>query len=181
MVYYHGSPVKDIKILNPNVSNHTEAFVYFSSNPVVACFYTVRNNWYPYGFSKPDMIPEYTEFYLDGLKDVYSRKSGCLYECEDLNITENPTNIYCAYVSRNPVEVKRYRIIEDMYEEMLLQEQKGVLKIKRHKNLNEMELERNRARILKAIKDGDLLHSEDDYAKFIKERFPYEWEKANLA
>jgi hypothetical protein len=76
MIYYHGSPVGDLIELKPNVSNHKEAFVYFSSNRIVAMFYTVWNNWYPYGFSKIDKSPIYFEYYPNGFMDIYSGKSG---------------------------------------------------------------------------------------------------------
>ncbi len=74
MIYFHGSPTGGIKTLLPNVSNHEDAFVYFSSNRSVALLYTVRRkNWYPYGFVGENRMVEYTEYYPNGLGDIYKR------------------------------------------------------------------------------------------------------------
>ena len=161
MIYYHGSPVSGINILKPNISNHVNAYVYFSSNPVVALFYTVRIHFYPYGFSKIGKIPKYYEYYEDALKDVYSKKEGYLYECDDISIIGNPTNIFCAYVSREPVKVKRCKIISDVYEEMLRLEKDNKLEIKRFKDIGEEELKKYKDKVINAIR-GDNLHQKED-------------------
>jgi len=181
MTYYHGSPVGGITTLKPNISNHNDAYVYFSSNPVVALFYTVRIHFYPYGFSKESKVPKYFEYYKDALKDVFSNKVGYLYECEDINIVENPTNIFCAYVSREPVRVKECRVISDVYEEMLRFEDEKLFEIRRYKDIGKEELKKYRDMVFNTIKSGDLYQKDDEYSNYMRTRFPEEWEKARKA
>ncbi len=181
MTYYHGSPVNGVTVLKPNISNHNDAFVYFSSNPVVALFYTVRVHFYPYGFSKTSKTPKYFEYYENALRDVYGGKKGYLYEYDDINIIENPTNIFCAYVSRIPVVVKRCKIIEDIYEEMMRQEKEGLFEVKRYEEIEEEELRKYKNMVIEAIKGGELHKKDDEYSKYMRSRFPEEWEKAKIA
>jgi len=181
MTYYHGSPVGGIAVLEPNISNHINAYVYFSSNPVVALFYTVRIHFYPYGFSKIGKIPKYVEYYKDALKDVYNNKVGYLYECDDISIIENPTNIFCAYVSREPVKVKECRIIDNVYEEMLKLEDEKLFEIRRYKDLGKEELQKYRDMVVNTIKGGNLHQKDDDYSNYMRYSFPEEWEKAKTA
>ncbi|MDT8719583.1 hypothetical protein IAI10_23350 [Clostridium sp. 19966] len=68
MKYYHGSQTANIKLITPNVSNHSKAFVYITTDPVVAAFYMVKANFYTYGFKKGSSIPVYTEYYKNALK-----------------------------------------------------------------------------------------------------------------
>jgi hypothetical protein len=178
MIYFHGSPVGNLRTLLPNVSNHKDAFVYFSSKRSVALLYTVRKNWYPYGFAGENRIVEYTEYYLNALGDIYSGKTGYIYEYEGEGIIENPTNIYCAYVSRLPVSPTNEEVIEDVFLEIKKLEKQGLIIIKRYEDLSEREQIGKSKMILNEISDEHLLEKKNDYAHFIREKFPKEWELA---
>ena len=178
MIYFHGSPIGNIKTLQPNVSNHKEAFVYFSSNRSVALLYTVRKNWYPYGFSGENRIVEYTEYYPNALADIYAKKTGYVYEYDGEGIIENPTNIYCAYVSRLPVSTTNEEVIEDVLLEILKLEKQGLMIIKKYEDLSEEEHKAKSKMILREIEDENLVEKNNDYARFVQEKFPSEWEVA---
>jgi len=178
MIYFHGSPVGNINTLQPNMSNHKEAFVYFSSNRSVALLYTVRKNWYPYGFSGENRTVEYTEFYSGALADIYAKKMGYIYEYNGEGIVENPTNIYCAYVSRLPVSPTKEEVVEDVLLEILKLEKQGLMIIKKYEDLSKEEQTAKSRMILREIKDENLIEKNNEYARFIREKFPSEWEVA---
>ncbi len=178
MIYFHGSPIGNLKTLLPNVSNHKDAFVYFSSKRSVALLYTVRKNWYPYGFAGVNRIVEYTEYYPNALGDIYAGKTGFIYEYDGEGIIENPTNIYCAYVSRLPVSPTNEEAIEDVFQEIMKLEKQGLIIIKRYEDLSEKEHIGKSRMILKEIADENLIEKKNDYALFIRDKFPSEWEIA---
>ncbi len=106
---YHGSSEPGIQTLMPQISEHGEPYIYFSSNIIVAAFYTVHKverpyNWFPYGFNE-DNIPVYNEYYPNALEDVYAGQKGYIYECIKNDEMSNPTNINCAVVCKSPVAV----------------------------------------------------------------------------
>lgn len=139
-MYYHGSSIKDLKTLLPCLSEHKQPYIYFATNPVVAAFYMVHiverpYNWFTYGFSKSG-IPVYTEYYPNALADVYSGKSGYLYECSKIDDIQNPTNINCVYTSENPVLIDKCTVFKDIYENLLEYEKHGKLIIQRYETLS---------------------------------------------
>ena len=178
MILFHGSPVGKIKKLIPNISNHNSPYVYFSSNRSVALFYTVRKNWYPYGFVGSEKSLQYTECYPDGLKDIYQGRRGYIYECSGEGLFENPTNIFCAFVSRHEIAPQKEETIEDVYEEILKLEAVGEIKVKRFFELSEKEKSSNSKMILEEIIKGELVFKKSDYSEFIRTKFPKEWEIA---
>lgn len=119
MKYFHGSPIGNIKVLEPRISNHGSKYVYLSSNEVVATFYMVSNNFYTYGFEKGNNLPIYTEYYPNALKDIYLGNKGYLYQCYTENLVHNPTNIGCAFVCDEPVAVISETMIEDVYDRLM--------------------------------------------------------------
>lgn len=178
MKYYHGSPTANIEQLKPATSNHQKSLVYVSTNEVVATFYMVNINFYPYGFSKDSNIPVYTEYYKDALKDIYLNKTGYLYECEDIGFVDNPTNIRCAFTCEQPVPIKSCIVIEDIYNKLVEYERVGRLIIKHYEELNIEQLENIQEMIVSEILSEKLLTKTTDYSIFIKDRFPEAWEIA---
>ena len=43
MTLYHGSPHSGIGTLQPSLSQHGKAYVYFSTNPVIAAMYVFNH------------------------------------------------------------------------------------------------------------------------------------------
>jgi hypothetical protein len=183
MVLYHGSLIGGIDVLKPSVSEHGEPFVYFSSNPAVAAFYTVRAvekpfSWYPYGFNGKG-VPEYVEYYPDALMDIYGGKQGYLYVCKDVPDTANPTHIRCAYASRNPVAADDCIALDDVYMYFMESEKRGELAVRKFESLNEKELAFANNYLRKLIVENDLKHKPDSkLALLVKSRFPKVWEEA---
>lgn len=181
MDFYHGTSIGGLHELKPFQSEHGKPYIYFSTNLVVAAFYTVHivkrpNNWFPYGFDK-NGLPCYTEYYENAMEDVYKSKSGYIYQCIEINNIENPTNINCAYVCEQPVPVCSVIKIKDMYEWFLEQEQNGKLRITRFRTLTETQRQFAKKMISEEIATWNLHNDPDSsYSKFISNRFPEIWD-----
>ncbi|MDC7243618.1 MAG: hypothetical protein PQJ44_06750 [Sphaerochaetaceae bacterium] len=189
-MFYHGSKISDIKELIPNYSLHNEKYVYLTTNKAVALIYTVNaiekyyedNNlekpsfihpWYSYGFNK-NRLPVIEEYYLNATKETYSGKSGYIYICDVPNEYSNPTNIYCAVVTKEKVKTVHEEYIEDVYEEILKYEKMGLLKIRYFKDNSEAFQKRIDDYIKDDIKKYKLLeNTENNYYVFLKAKFPY--------
>ncbi len=176
---YHGSSIGGLKELRPNISEHGKPYVYLTSNPVVALLYTVKvveppYNWFPYGFR--DGIPVYTEYYPDALADIYKGKAGFIYEFEDVEGAENPTDINCACVCTELIKTEKVTEIRDVYEYLLENEKKGELIIERYEELSDKKKQWIENIIKSEIAEYDLKNNADNsYARFIANRFPDIW------
>lgn len=138
-MFYHGSSVGDLAELVPFISEHGKPYIYFTTNPVVALFYTVKAvekpySWFPYGFK--DGIPVYTEYYPEALADVYKGRKGYIYEFEKIENAENPTEINCACVCSSAIKTEKVTEISHVYEKLLEHEKNGELIIERYETLS---------------------------------------------
>jgi hypothetical protein len=183
MIVYHGSSVADLTELQPHISEHKEPYIYFTNNIAVAALYTVHKvkrpyNWFPYGFDCHN-IPVYNEYYPNALADVYNEKTGYIYPCSNIPDTENPTNINCAYVFKNPVKVDSCIILDDVYSALREYEKQGLLIVKRYEQLTGEQKDNIYKMIKNEIISNDLCYIPDcDYSKFLKVHFPKAWADA---
>lgn len=178
MKYFHGSSIGDISVLKPHVSNHGKSLVYITTNEVIAALYMVKTNWYSYGFKKDSSIPVYTEYYKDGLKDIYENKTGYIYECENTGFTDNPTNIKVALVSEKEVPIINCIKVDNVYDKLLQYEKEGKLVIQRYGSLNEKQLNNIGSMVINEINEFNLVNNFNEYSAFIKARFPEIWDRA---
>ena len=175
---YHGTSVQGLKRLEPMISEHGKPYVYFSSNIVVAAFYTVHRvkrpyNWFPYGFNE-NSTPVYYEYYENAFSDVYSGKRGVIYCCENVPNIQNPTNINCTYVCENAVNISEIIEIDDMYKWFIEKENGGELIIKRYETLSQRQKQNFISIVQAEIDDNKLREKPDcDYTEFIKKKFPF--------
>lgn len=176
--YYHGSPYAGLKVLKPHISNHKKQYVYLTTNEVVALFYTVKTDWYTYGFDKSTKLPVFTEYYKDELKDLYYGRAGYIYEVENVEFKENPTNISCAFVTEKEVSVKSELKINNLYDKFLEYEKQHKLIIKKYEDLTDNELNNIKKIVINEIRENNLINETSSYSQFIKEKFPKEWHLA---
>lgn len=177
MTFYHGSPISGLTELVPSLSEHGRPYVYFSTNPLVALLYAVKPvpkpfSFYPYGFD-PDGKVVYSEYFVDAFKKLYKGKTGFLYECDNVEGTEQPTQINCAYTCTSNVKIDRVTVIEDLYEFFLKHERMGMFRIKHLNEISEKEM----AFVLDDMKDTVERYNLKKYidnpmSVFIKEHFP---------
>lgn len=184
-MYYHASQTKDIKVLEPNISNHGKSLIYFSrkrenvlvylSNSIEKyCKQTnfdydgIYQKWGPYGFTK-DGILRLEEYYKDALIDTYKGVSGYIYYVDEIDNKEE-IEIKDVVVTKDNVEVLGYEFIEDAYEEILKAEKEGKIVIQEYKN---MPLEQQ-VWLKKTIQEEyDNATNHPEYRHFLKAKFPF--------
>lgn len=182
MLFYHGSPVAGLTELRPFLSEHGKAYIYFATNPLVALLYAVKPvpkpfSFYPYGFGKDGSVI-FSEYYENAFYDIYKGKKGYLYVCRDLEGTENPTQINCAYTCEAPVKVDGVSEIPDLYQFYKEQEEKGLFRIKPYREISEKEMNLVFAELKKDIIKYDLKTiPEHAMSVFLKTHFLSVWEQ----
>ena len=174
MKYYHGSNQAGLKVLKPFVSEHEKAYVYFSTNPVLAALYCVHAlpkplNWYPYGFDAKGRVV-YEEYYENGFMDIYGGQKGYLYVCEDIQ-GDNPTKIKDVVVSKHEEKVIDIIEIKDMGSWLQKKIDDGKLILHRYEEISP----KVRQMVLSSIQDDfKKYHLEEtsSAARFYISRFP---------
>ena len=137
---YHASPIPDIKILTPHVSNHGKPLIYFSSkrenvlvylsNAVEKC---CRENcfshsgsyhkWGSYGFNSDGLL-QLDEYYPNASEDTYKGTSGYIYTVAEEHLTPM-SDIPFAFTSGKPVPVKSCEFVPDAYQALLSAAEEG--------------------------------------------------------
>ncbi len=178
---FHASQTKDISVLEPRISNHGYARVYFSSvrenvfvylsNAVEKyCKETgfeydgVWKKWAPYGFDTNGIL-KIEEYYNNALYDTYNGVSGYVYSAnysENFQITED---IYNSFYSSEPVKVQGCEFIKDAYGAILEAEQKGIIRIERYGDMSENKRDWIKKIINKEYKENE---NHPEYRHFLK-------------
>lgn len=180
---FHGSRTGGIKILEPRLADHERPYIYFSTIEVVAAFYLCNAverpyYWFPYGFSK-EGIPVYDELYPNALREVSEGISGFIYT---VRAEENEVlpfkNIPCARLGTAPFKVESCAEVPDAFELFMKYVSEGKLIIGKFEDKSERELNWYYDKILEYISGKEMIKTpECSYAKFIREKFPFVWEK----
>lgn len=183
-MFYHASPVKDIKALEPRISNHSVPLVYFSkkrentlvylSNAIEKyCAETnfsysgIWHKWATYGFGTNGILC-LEEYYPNALTETYANVSGYIYSAEYVDDSGDTINIPDAVTSRIPVIVAGCEYIENALDELLIAEEYGLITILRYENLSESR----RRRISETMKkEYDSAADHPEYRHFIKQKF----------
>lgn len=178
MTLYHGSPHSGIGTLQPSLSQHGKAYVYFSTNPVIAAMYVFNplprpHAFFPYGFDREGKLI-YEEYYKGQFEELYGGREGFLYECDDVPGAFNPTKIPHVLVSEAPVPVSRCTRIPDAAEYFLARVEKGQLRIFFYDEMRALgRLPRVAHMIREDIAENGLLeHPEHPLAVFYRAHFP---------
>ena len=183
MKLYHGSNTADIKVLQPRLADHEQPYIYMTTIDVVSAFYICNAverpyYWFPYGFTKNN-IPVYHELYPDAFKEISQNRKGYLYEVDAKKSQIIPfKNIPCARLGIEPIQVVDCIEIPDAYEYFMKCVDEGKLEIGRFEDKTEKELENWYSMILSYIQEKNMIQTPDcSYAKFVKEKFPFIWDK----
>lgn len=155
-VYYHASQQKDIKVLEPRISNHNKPLIYFSSKRENVLVYLsnaiekfcketnyeydgIYSTWGPYSFTKEGIL-QLEEYYKDALKDTYQGVSGYVYTVEEIPNQEILSDIKDVYVTSDKVTVTNCEYIEDAYEEILKAYELGLINILKYEDLPDTKI-----------------------------------------
>lgn len=181
-MYYHASPVKGIKVLTPQVSNHKTPLVYFStkrenvlvylSNAIEKCcretgfFHEDRwTTWASYGFDQNGKL-RVEEYYPHALEDTYAGVSGFIYRAQTLCDSGFSVQIPDAAASTLPVPVTGCEFVPDACKAILDAEEKGFLTILRYEQSSPAQLRW----IEKTLKE-EYKNAQPDYRHFIETKF----------
>ena len=184
-MYYHASSTKDIKVLEPRVSNHGIPLIYFSkkrenilvylSNAIEKyCKETgfeyegIWQKWGPYGFEDNGII-RLEEYYPNALEKTYKGVSGYIYSVCNVIEADIDIKIPDTVSTSLPVEVESVEYIEDAYEAILQAEKDGLITIMRYEEMTQKMKEWN-IKTIKEEYENAIDHPE--YRHFLKGNFP---------
>lgn len=185
MKFFHGSRTGGIEILEPRIADHGHPYIYFTTIEAVAALYLCNAverpyYWFPYGFQKgrPN-VPVYDELYPNALREVSEGVSGYIYDCDVDEDQALPfLDIPCARLSTQPVRVDGVMEVPNAYELLKRYEAEGKLLIGRFEEKSQRELEWYYGAIRSYMGRKQMhLTPECSYARFIREKFPFVWEK----
>ena len=184
-MYYHASPTPGIQVLEPRISNHNTPLIYFSQkreNVLVYLSNSVEKfcrdtgyahagkwtKWGPYGFKNG--ILQLDEYYPNALVETYAGVSGYIYHADSIQETEQDIAIPGAAVSAVPVPVDGIEFVPDAYEAILDAERKGLVSLRRYKDLPESML----AWIRQTMQEQyDSASGQPEYRYFLKHKFDF--------
>ena len=174
MTLYHGSSVPGIARLRPFPSNHDKPYVYFTHSKVLATIYahnplTRPNGFFTYWWSKDGKL-YYDEYFENQLEVIYAGQKGYVYECEgDCPQLEKMPWVY---LSEEEVPVANCIEIPNIYEQLLLYEQEGLLTVQRWHTVSPTQREIWEAVVKRSLAQTDLTTPIGvEYYEFLKEHF----------
>ena len=151
-MYYHASSNGKISVLEPRISEHGSALVYFSvkrENVLVYLSNAIEKycreygfvyeglfqKWGPYGFDA-DGIQRIEEYYPDALKKTYEGVEGYIYSVKQIVNSSCHIEIPDVCASSIPVPIENCERIEDAYAAILEAEKKGLIRIERYEEMS---------------------------------------------
>ncbi len=184
-ILYHASPVEGIEKLEPRVSNHGLARVYFSAKRENVLVYLsnaiekycketgyihngIWQKWASYGFG-PDGKIQLEEYYPNALYDTYYGVKAYMYTVKNGDFTQPLEGIGRAFYSDVPVEVLNCEIIGNAYEEIMKAEKEGLIHIKRYEDMTD----KKKAWIKSTILSEYETTTHEEYKYFLKGKFDF--------
>lgn len=119
---YHGSPIGNLKIIQPHLSEHGNAYVYGVLNKWDALWYCSDFKGFRF------LVNEYGRLDESKVKEQYSGKSGYIYTLnrDDFHFEKGITH----WITPNAVNALCYDYIDDIYRYLV-----------EHQNLSQLMLE----------------------------------------
>lgn len=181
---FHASPIPGIKKLIPNISNHGEPLIYFSSKPENTLVYLsnavekccrekgfvhngIYTKWGPYGFNKEGILT-LEEYYPNALTDTYKGVSGYIYSVADVGGIVSFGEIPFAFISENDVETFGCEFVSDAYQALIRAAGEGKIVITEYKEHSPAKLEWIEKTVKKEYEDGS-----EEYRFFLKCKFGF--------
>ncbi len=183
-MFYHASPVENITVLEPRISDHGIPLIYFSKKRENVLVYLSNaiekyckdtgfpyegrwQKWGPYGFDK-DGIQRLEEYYPNAFESTYKGVSGFIYSAESITDSGFQTQIPDAATSSQPVQVSNVEFVPDAYEAILRAEKDGLLRIIRYADMTDKMREWNEKTIRKEYEEAA---AHPDYQHFLRGNF----------
>ena len=190
MDWYHASPIKNITILEPRISNHGVPLVYLSKkreNVLVYLSNAVEkycketgfehngkwSKWGPYGFDKNGIL-QLEEYYPNALEETYKGVAGYIYKAKDITNSGYCIGIPDAGTSSISVQVCDCEYVPDAYMEILEAENKGLISLIRYENQSQKKIDWIRNTVIQEYKAAE---DQPDYRHFLEGKFKDIFEK----
>ncbi len=181
-MYYHASSIGKIEILEPRVSNHGTAKVYFSTkreNVLVYLSNAIKKHWEEqglapreryqtwgsYGFSNGILRIE--EYYPSATEDVYKGASGWIYSVNELDGEDLPSIPYVVTTDQ-PVKVEAAEFIPDAYAAIMKAVAEGTILLQRYDENSPEKLDWIKRTIRKEYEEAK---GQEDYRLFLEAKF----------
>ena len=185
-MYYHASPVKDIKILEPRVSNHNIPLIYFSSKRENALVYLsnavekfcqennflydgIYSKWGSYSFNKTGII-QLEEYYPNALYETYKGVSGYIYRINSIPNVDKLKDIPYAYISSTNIPIDSIEYIPDAYEAIMKEIKAKKMILIKYDQFIKMKKEWLEKIIKKEYEEA---FDHPEYRFFLKSKFPF--------
>jgi len=133
--YYHGSSDLNLKELTPRISTHGIAWVYATTNPVLAAFFSARlNDFSVITEIDQNQVVNVWELYEGAFNEKCKGKKTALYELEDSGFLSNQTSFKAEVVSPNKTRIISTLIIDDIGKYLKQKSEEGLIKIHFYEN-----------------------------------------------
>lgn len=133
IMVYHVSPKAGLKTLKPSVSTHKKAYVYAIDNMVTGMLFGAKHDDFDFIISTDAHgIPAVYECYPDAFKKIYQGRSCSVYAVDEHSFQRGVTSWTPELVSGEEVEVIKEISIDDLYQRLLTEEQRGTLRLFRY-------------------------------------------------
>lgn len=130
---YHVSKTGGLRTLTPHVSTHKKAYVYAIENMVTGMLFGAKHDDFDFLISTDEKgFPTVYECYPDAFEKVYQGKSCFVYTVDETGFLRGMTSWDSELVCESEVEIVSETVIEDMYQQLLSEEEKGNLIIRRY-------------------------------------------------
>lgn len=183
---YHASPVANIDVLTPHISNHGKALIYFSTtreNTLVYLSNAVEkfcrergirqegpfHKWATYGFDCAGLLV-LDEYYPHAIQETYQGVPGYIYTAEQPAHWEWQPDIPGGVITEEAVKVSGCEYVPDAYEALMEAASQGKIMIKQFENHPQRFLEWLQQTVKKEFADSA---ADPGYRAFLKEKFPF--------
>jgi hypothetical protein len=185
-MYYHASQNKDIKILEPRISNHNKPLIYFSEKRENVLVYLsnavekfckdtnfkyngIYSKWGPYSFDK-DGILVLEEYYPNAIYETYKGVSGYIYSVEKVPNIQKLEDINNIYITDTNTKIDNVEYIEDAYDTIMNNVKSGKIKITKYDEFIKIKGEWLHNVIKKEYQESD---NHPEYKYFLENKFPF--------
>ncbi len=185
-MYYHASQVKNIKVLEPRISNHGEPLVYFSDKRENVLVYLsnaiekyckdtnydydgIYKKWGPYSFTKDGRL-QMEEYYPNATYETYKGVCAYIYHIKDVPDIEPLSDIPHAYKTKTSTLVDSVEYIPDAYDEIMKEVEKGNILLTKYNEFINKKKDWLEKTILKEYEESA---NHPEYRYFLKSKFPF--------
>lgn len=184
-MYYHASQTKNIKVLEPRVSNHNKPLIYFSDKRENVLVYLsnaiekyckenkfkyegIYSTWASYGFKNG--ILQIEEYYPNATYETFKDVQGYIYCVENIPGMNKLDEIPNVFVTSQNTEVILCEFIDDAYDEIMKNVEEGKICILKYEDLEEKKKEWIKNTMQKEYDEAD---EHPEYRFFLKNKFPF--------